>query len=82
MKTIQIPYVLFSLAVVVALVLAAFPAPAFALAPTASSATSTGPQVQAVAAPQPEALVCRTTFFWVDHHWVAVRVCHRVDWRS
>ncbi len=77
MKTNKLSHVLFSLAVIAALVLAAVPmAPAHALSAspaqtTSISATDTASYTSAV-------VICRSITFWRNHHRITVRVCHRV----
>jgi hypothetical protein len=83
MKTIKISHILFSLAVIGALVLAAIPAaPAFALSASAANTLSAEKQLSA---PAPNAdlassgaLVCRSVVRWHNGHRIVVRVCHRV----
>ena len=76
MKPVKPSHLLFSLAVIAALVLAAIPAaPAYALTAPASDQTSistTGDESPA------NAIVCRKVTKWRDGHRVTVRVCHRV----
>ena len=80
MKTIKLSHVLFSIAVVTALVLAAIPAaPAYALSSSATqtsiaAADNHSPTLTAGAG----ALVCRTKVVWRHGHRVFIRVCHRV----
>lgn len=76
MKPIKPSHILFSLAVISALVLAAIPsAPAYALSAPASDQTS----ISAVDADAPaNAVVCRKVVKWRDGHRVTVRLCHRV----
>lgn len=80
MKKIKLSHVLFSLAVIAALVLAAVPmAPVYAMSSAPSTQTTslsaTG-DVSAVLASG--VVVCRSVTFWRDGHRVTVRVCHRV----
>jgi hypothetical protein len=73
----KLTHILFSLAVVAALVLTAVPAPVFALsaAPTTSATTAT--QLTA-GVPNPDSLlVCHSFFVWRHGHRVLVRICHR-----
>ena len=75
MKTIKLPHLLFSLAVIAALVTAAIPAaPAYALgsgsAQTTVSAADSTPAVNVI--------VCRNIVRWRDGHRIVVRVCKRV----
>ncbi len=81
MKTTKIPYLLFSLAIVTALVLTAIPmVPAHALSDSAvkqntaiSAATNNSPVLTA------GIVVCRTRIVWRHHHRIAVRICHRMS---
>ena len=78
MKTIKLSHVLFSIAVVTALVLAAIPAaPAYALS---SSATQTSIAAADNVSPALSAsvIVCRRVVIWHNGHRIVVRVCHRV----
>jgi hypothetical protein len=83
MKTIKISRILFSLAVIGALVLAAVPAaPVFALSTSAANTISAEKQLNA---PAPNAgpissgtLVCRSVVRWHNGHRIVIRVCHRV----
>lgn len=80
MKTIKLPHLLFSIAVIAALVMAAIPAaPAYALSNSASQTASIGaaensdsPTISA------GAVVCRIKVVWRDGKRVSIRVCHRV----
>ena len=79
MKNSKLSTILFSLAVIVALTLAALPAaPAYAL--SASSATgsiavnhSSAPVISAN-----HIWVCRTIRIWRNHHLIVIRHCHRL----
>ncbi len=77
MKTNKLPYVLFSLAMIAALVFAAIPlAPAHAM-----SASSTGTSISATASGASvhgNVLVCRDVIKWIHGHRISVRVCHWV----
>lgn len=83
MKTIKISHVLFSLAVIGALALAAVPvAPAFALSASNANTASAGMQLSA---PAPAVdltsggvLACRRIVRWHNGHRFVIRVCHRV----
>ena len=80
MKTTRVSHLLFSLAVVAALVLAAIPmAPVHAMSssPSAQVATLSAADDSA-AAVAPSAVICRSITFWRHGHRVTVRVCHRV----
>jgi hypothetical protein len=76
MKPVKLSHLLFSLAVISALVLAAIPvAPAYALTASASDQTS----ISAAGADAPaNAMVCRSVVKWRNGHRIVVRVCHRV----
>jgi len=76
MKPIKLSQLLFSLAVIGALVMAAIPAaPAYALSAAASDQTS----ISAAGADSPaNAVVCRSVVKWRNGHRIVVRVCHRV----
>ena len=78
MKTTKLSYMLFSLAMIAALVVAAIPvAPAYAM-----SASSAGTGISAASADAPAlgagVLVCKSVIKWYHGHRIAVRVCHRV----
>lgn len=76
MKTTKISHIVFSLAVIAALMLAAVPmAPAHALTSTASAQATT------LTAPDnspANAVVCRSFTVWRHGHRVTIRICHRV----
>lgn len=76
MKPVKLSHLLFSLAVIAALVMAAVPAaPAYALTGSASDQTS----ISAAGADAPAgAVVCKKVTKWRDGHRITVRVCHRV----
>ena len=79
MKTIKLSYMLFSIAVVAALVLAAIPAaPAYALSNSASQTTSIAAADNDSTALNAVIIVCRSVVKWHNGHRVVVRVCHRV----
>ena len=81
MKTIKLSHLLFSLAVIAALVMAAMPAaPAYALSNTASqtatvSATSTAATALTAGV---SVVVCWNKVIWRDGHRISIRVCKRV----
>ena len=80
MKPTKLSHLLFSLAVVTALVLAAIPmAPVHAMG-ASSSSQAAAPSVSddAPASIQPRAVVCHSVTFWRHGHRVTIRVCHRV----
>lgn len=80
MKTIKFSHMLFSFAVIAALVMAAIPAaPAYALSGSASQPTSItaadnsdSPTISA------GPVVCRTKVVWRNGKRVTIRVCQRV----
>ena len=76
MNPLKLSHLLFSLAVITALVMAAVPAaPAYALTGSASDQTS----ISAAGADAPSAaVVCKKVTKWRDGHRITVRVCHRV----
>ena len=80
MKTIKLSHVLFSFAVIAALMLAAVPmAPAHAM--TTSSTQTTGlPAITGSHATvlTSGAVVCRSITVWRHGHRITIRVCHRV----
>ncbi len=79
MKTTKLSYLLFSLAMVTALVLAAIPvSPAHALSASAAS------QSTSIAADNPSTVltagivVCKDRIVWRHGHRIAIRVCHKI----
>jgi hypothetical protein len=76
MKPVKLSHLLFSLAMIGLLVLAAIPAgPAYAL----SAPTSDQSSISAADADSPaNKIICRTVVRWRDGHRILVRVCHRV----
>jgi hypothetical protein len=75
MKTIKLPHLLFSLAVIAALVVAAIPAaPAYAMAPESTQASLSATEAGSGAS----AIVCRNVVKWHEGHRIVVRVCKRV----
>lgn len=81
MKTTKLSHILFSLAVVAALVLAAIPmAPAHAMSASADAqaASISAPEDSASALIGAGAVVCKWKTVWRNGHWVRIRVCHRV----
>ena len=83
MKRTKLSHVLFSLAVIAALMLAAVPvASAHAMSDT-SARQSTGIAAadnssSALTAVSADAVVCRSWTVWRNGHRVTLRVCHRV----
>ena len=82
MKTTKLTHVLFSLAVIAALMLAAIPmAPAHAMSDTAGQQTTGAAATDSssvLTASTATTVVCRSWTVWRDGHRVTVRVCHRV----
>jgi hypothetical protein len=79
MKTIKLPQLLFSLAMIAALVMAAIPAaPAYALTKSASQTTSITAAGADAPVVSPGAVLCRTKVIWRDGKRISIRVCHRV----
>ena len=80
MKTVKLSHLLFSLALIAALVAAAIPAaPAYAMAPDSaqpSLAASDGELTTLITGVS--AVVCRSKVIWRDGHRVVIRVCKRV----
>lgn len=77
MKTIKLSHLLFSLAVIAALVMAAIPAaPAYAMAPETTQTSLTAAHAgQAVSAAIVGVVVCRNKVIWRDGHRISIRVC-------
>ena len=73
----KLTYILFSLAVIGALLIAAVPAPVFALSGSPSVSASAGAQLTAGLPTAPSYIVCRSVAFWRFGHWVVIRFCHR-----
>lgn len=84
MKTIKFPHLLFSLAVIAALVITALPAaPAYAMAPDSTHASLTATHSdQAALTSGVSAIVCWNKVVWRDGHRVVIRVCKRVHRHS
>ena len=79
MKNLKLSKMLFSLAVVAALVMAAIPAaPAYALTNSASQTASIAAADNDSTALTAGAVVCRTKVVWRDGKHISIRVCHRV----
>lgn len=80
MKTIKLSHLLFSLAVIAALVAAAIPAaPAYALTDSAPQAVSlTASDGASAVLTATSAVVCVKKVVWRDGHRVTIRVCKRV----
>ena len=80
MNKIKTSHILFSLALIAALTLAAVPAPAYALSASASSSPLIAAnQASAPALAANGIWVCRTVIVWHNGHRIAVRRCHRVE---
>jgi len=79
MKTIKLPHVLFSFAVITALVLAAVPmAPAHAMSASTAQTTSLAASDGSTTALTSSVVVCRSHTVWRNGHRITVRICHRV----
>jgi hypothetical protein len=81
MKTIKLSHILFSIAMVAALALAAIPAsPAHALSDSAAqqSTSISAADNHSPTLSDASAVVCRTKIFWCHGYRVSIRVCHRV----
>jgi hypothetical protein len=82
MKTIKFSYLLFSLAMVAALALAAIPAaPAYALSDSAtqqSASIGAADNNSSMLSASGAVIVCRTKVIWRNGHRISIRVCHRV----
>ena len=79
MKTSQLSYLLFSLTVIAALILAAVPmasahAMSSSLAPQTASLGSIGSHSAVLTS---GIVVCRSLILWRHGHRITVRVCHR-----
>ncbi len=79
MKTTKLSYLLFSLAMVTALVLAAIP-----VSPAHALSASAVPQSTSITADNHSSVltagivVCKTRIVWRHGHRIAIRVCHKV----
>ena len=73
----KLTYILFSLAVIAALLIAAVPAPVFALSGTTTPSAAAGVQLTADLPSTPSYIGCRSVGFWRLGHWVVIRLCHR-----
>ena len=80
MKTTKLSHLLFSVALIAALVLAAIPStPVYAMSDsTPQQSTSISAADIASSTLSAGAVVCRSITFWRNGHRVTVRVCHRV----
>jgi hypothetical protein len=79
MNKIKTSHILFSLALIVALTLAAVPAaPAYALSASATNPVIAANQGSAPILAPNSVLVCRTIIEWRNGHRVVVRRCHKV----
>ncbi len=77
MKTTKLSYLFFSLAMIVALVLAAIPmAPAHAMSASATSSSISATADVSVSGAH--VLVCRHVVGWLHGHRISVRICHWV----
>ena len=83
MKTTKLSHVLFSFALIAALVLAAVPmAPAYAMSTSSTGTASISGTINPSAVVTAGAVVCRSITFWRNGHRITVRVCHRVHQRD
>jgi hypothetical protein len=79
MKNIKTFHILFSLALIAALTLAAIPAaPAYALSASATNPMIAANQVSATALVANGIVVCRTIIEWRHGHRIVIRRCHKV----
>ena len=81
MKTSKLSHLLFSLAVIAALMLAAVPmAPVYALSDSAArqSTSIAAADNSSSALTATSTVVCRSWTVWRNGHRVTIRVCHRV----
>ena len=81
MKTMRFSHILFSLAMIAALSLAAIPTtPAYALSDSATqqSTSISTTDNNSPALSMAGVVVCRTRIFWRHGHRISIRVCHRV----
>jgi hypothetical protein len=80
MKTTKLSHLLFSLALIAALVLTATPSmPVYAMSDSAPQQnTSIGAADIASSMLSAGAVVCRSITFWRNGHRVTVRICHRM----
>ena len=79
MKTIKLSYVLFSFALIAALMLSAVPmAPAHAMSASPAQTTSLTAASSSGATLTSGVVVCRSRTVWRHGHRITLRVCHRV----
>ncbi len=79
MKTTKFPYLLFSLAMVTALILAALPvSPAHALSASAVQQSTSIAADNHSSVLTAGIVVCKTKVMWRHGHRIAVRICHKV----
>jgi hypothetical protein len=79
MNKIKTSHILFSLALIAALALAAVPvAPAFALSASAANPMIAANQSSAPVLASNVIVVCRTVIEWRHGHRIVVRRCHKV----
>jgi hypothetical protein len=84
MKPIKLSHILFSLALIAALTIAAVPAPVHALAASSAGAASTGNTIAANQSNAPivaanSTWVCKSVVVWRHGHRIVVRKCHKAE---
>jgi hypothetical protein len=79
MKTIKLPQILFSLAMIAVIVFAALPvSSAHALSNSATTPSLTSAHVDEAGAVVGNIIVCKNVTVWRNGHRITLRVCHRV----
>jgi hypothetical protein len=78
MKKIKVSHLLFGLTLLAVLILAAVPAPAYALSASGGQPAQIASHFTAPALAPDSILVCKTVIEWHNGHRVAIRRCHRV----
>jgi len=79
MNKIKFSHVLFSLALIAVLTLAAVPAPAYALSISSTNTVAATYQNNTPVLASNGILVCRTIIEWHKGHRIVVRRCHKVQ---
>ena len=79
MNKIKFSHILFSLALIAALTLAAAPAPAYALSASSTNTVAATYQSNTPVLAPNSILVCRTIIEWHKGHRIVVRRCHKVQ---
>ena len=83
MKTTKLSHVLFSLAVIAALMLAAVPmAPVHAMSASPAQTASISAAGTSSTSLTAGVVICRSITFWRHGYRITVRVCHRVHPRE